>query len=59
MTKKNPDILCRECAKFDYDMNRKGGVSMDVFVVCECDKLEATLEEIQGFQEEESGKDSQ
>lgn len=38
MTKTNPEILCPACKKFDYDMNRSGGVSMDVFVVCDCDE---------------------
>lgn len=37
MTKQNPDILCHRCQEFDYIMNRKGTVSMDVFVICECD----------------------
>lgn len=37
MTKYNPDILCPGCRDFDYVMNRKGGVSHDVWVVCECD----------------------
>ncbi len=38
MTKQNPDILCKSCEEFDYVMNRKDGVSSDVFVVCECDE---------------------
>ncbi len=37
MIKSNPDILCPSCLQFDYDMNRKGGVSLDVLVVCNCD----------------------
>lgn len=37
MTKYDPDILCPGCRDFDYAMNRQGGVSHDVFVVCECD----------------------
>jgi hypothetical protein len=56
MTKQNPDRLCKECSKFDYDMNRRGGISMDMFVVCECDKPEATLEEILELQEAENEK---
>ena len=35
MTKENPNRLCKECLKFDYEMNRKGGSSSDVFVVCD------------------------
>ena len=58
MTKLNPNMLCKECSKFDYDMNRRGGISMDVFVVCECEKPVATLEEILVSQEEENVKDS-
>jgi hypothetical protein len=38
MTKNFPDKLCIHCEEFDYCMNRKGGVSRDVFVVCECDR---------------------
>lgn len=37
MTKYERDILCPSCRDFDYAMNRQGGVSHDVFVVCECD----------------------
>lgn len=34
MTKHDPYKLCPECQDFDYNMNRKGGVSSDVLVVC-------------------------
>jgi hypothetical protein len=37
MTKNKPYILCPECNKFDYVMNRSGMVSFDVYVSCECD----------------------
>ena len=37
MTKQSPEILCKSCQEFDYIMNRKDGISMDVFVLCECD----------------------
>lgn len=43
MTKKNPDKLCKECEEFDYIMNRKDGVSMDVYVVCEHDEREEVI----------------
>ncbi len=39
MTKQNPDILCHSCKEFDYAMNRQNGVSLDIWVVCECDEL--------------------
>lgn len=35
MTKQDPDKLCKDCAEFDYMMNRQGGVSSDVLVVCD------------------------
>lgn len=37
MTKYDPNILCLGCIDFDHTMNRSGGVSHDVWVVCECD----------------------
>ena len=38
MTKKNPDHLCKSCSEFDYAMNRRDGVSMDMLVVCDHDE---------------------
>jgi Zn ribbon nucleic-acid-binding protein len=35
MTKQNPGILCKACSEFDYNMNRKDGISFDVYVRCE------------------------
>lgn len=39
MTKENPEELCEECKKFDYIMNRKDGVSFDVYVVCDHEEI--------------------
>lgn len=38
MTKQHPDRLCRTCYEFDYNMNRKDGVSADMLVVCDHDE---------------------
>lgn len=39
----NENKLCKECQKFDYIMNRKDGVSFDVFVICEHASEEKTI----------------
>jgi hypothetical protein len=43
MTKQNPDKLCGECKEFDYLLNRSGGISFDMFVVCEHDEEEVCM----------------
>ncbi len=53
MTKNNPERLCKSCAKFDYDMNRRDGISFDMFVRCECNSPEVTLEELKKLYNEE------
>ena len=50
MTKDNPEILCDECKKFDRNMNRSDGVSLDMFVQCHHeikDKMKKEIDEIQ------------
>lgn len=40
MTKQDPDKLCESCKEFDYIMNRKDGISFDMYVVCEHDECQ-------------------
>ncbi len=37
MTKQNPDLLCQNCQNFYEIMNQQGNISLDVFVICNCD----------------------
>ncbi len=35
MTKQDPHKLCKACQEFDYVMNRRDGVCLDVLVCCD------------------------
>jgi hypothetical protein len=44
MTKSDPDKLCGECKKFDYDINRRNGPCPDIWVVCDHEENDKSFE---------------